>query len=206
MFQHDFMGSRLCVRTSPTRAAMVALVFSASVTACTGVAHAQGGPPNPAGHWTVTPSFVLGSGGDLDGSGGGFGLTAGYAWDPHLAWEAAFNTIPSVDQGALLTVDSSIWTLTGNLLCYFTGERAFSPYVVGGLGFGHGSAEIPTNLHGLGLDDESTNFVVDLGGGLTRRLSERTNLKADLRYYIGSDLVPDSWRVGVGIGFDVGHR
>jgi opacity protein-like surface antigen len=73
--------------------------------------------------------------------------------------------LPSIDQGALLTVDSNVWTATVNLLYYFTGDRPFSPYLAGGLGFGHGSADIPDNLENLGLNTSSTEFVVDLGGG-----------------------------------------
>lgn len=171
-----------------------------------GVATAQSGAPNAPGRWTVTPSFLIGTGGDLDSTGAGFGLAAGYAWNPHWAWEAAFNTLPSVDQGALLTVNSSIWTVSGNVLRYFTADRPFSPYLAGGIGFGHGSADIPANLNQFNLNDSSTNFIVNLGGGLSRTLTDRVNVRADLRYFIGSDLVPDFWRIGLGVGFDVGRH
>jgi opacity protein-like surface antigen len=169
-------------------------------------ASAQNGPPYAPGRWTVTPSVIIGTGGDLDSTGAGFGLAAGYALGPRWAWEAAFNTLPSVDQGALLTVNSNIWNVTGNMLYYFTGDRRFSPYVAGGLGFGHGSADIPANLQGLSLNDSSTNFIVDLGGGISKTLTDRINVRGDLRYFIGSDLVPDYWRIGFGVGFDVGRH
>lgn len=189
-----------------SRMALILCCSVALVGGASEVAFAQGGAPNPAGHWTVTPSILLGTGGNLDSTGAGVGLSAGYAWDPHLAWEAAFTSLPSVDQGALLTVNSNLWTATGNLLYFFTGEHAYSPYVAGGIGFGHGSADIPTNLQGLGLNDSSTNFLVDLGGGLSRQLSDRLNVRGDLRYFIGGDLVPDFWRASIGIGIDVGRQ
>ncbi len=187
------------------RSIVAAIACCALFMLSAGRASAQNGPPDAPGHWTVVPSFIIGTGGDLDSTGGGFGVSAGYAWDPHLAWEGSLNVLPSVDQGALLTVNSSVWTLTGNLLYYFAGDRPFSPYVAGGLGVGHGSADIPANLAGLGLNDSSTNFIVDLGGGLSKTVTDRISVRADLRYFIGSDLVPDHWRIGLGVGFDVGR-
>jgi opacity protein-like surface antigen len=169
-------------------------------------ATAQSGPPNPPGQWTVTPSIIIGTGRDLDSTGAGFGLSAGYALGPHLAWEGMFNTLPSVDQGTLLTVNSSVWNLTGNLLYYFTGNRTFSPYVAGGIGIGHGSADIPPNLQNLVTNDSSTAFIVDLGGGLTKTITNRVNVRGDLRFFLGSDLVPDFWRIGFGVGLDVGKH
>jgi opacity protein-like surface antigen len=169
-------------------------------------ASAQGTAPNPVGAWTVTPSLIIGTGSDLDSTGAGFGLAVGRQWSPNLAWEGAFNTLPSVDQGALLTVNSSIWNVTGNLLYYFIGNRAYTPYVAGGIGFGHGSADIPANLQSLNLNQSSTNFIVDLGGGLSKSLVDRVSVRVDLRYFIGSDLVPDYWRLGFGVGIDVGRR
>jgi opacity protein-like surface antigen len=169
-------------------------------------ASAQDQPPTATNRWTVTPAFVIGTGGDLDSTGAGFGISVGRGWAPNLGWEATFNTLPSVDQGALLTVNSSMWNLTGNVLYYFIGNRAFTPYVAGGLGFGHGSATIPANLQGLGLNDSSTNFVVDLGGGLSKSLTDVVSVRGDLRYFIGSDLVADHWRIGLGVGLNVFGR
>jgi opacity protein-like surface antigen len=169
-------------------------------------AAAQSGPPNGPGRWTVTPSIIIGTGGDLDSTGAGFELAAGYAWGPHFAWEGMFNVLPSVDQGALLTVNSNIWNVTGNVLYYFTGDRPFSPYLAGGIGFGHGSATIPSSLQAQGLSDSSTNFIVDLGGGLSKTLTDRLSVRGDLRYFIGSDLVPDYWRLGFGVGLDIGRQ
>jgi len=189
-----------------SRAAAVAALCGLIWMGAPRPARAQAGPPNGPGHWTVTPSVIIGTGGDLNSTGAGFGLSAGYAWGPHLAWEGAFNVLPSVDQGALLNVNSSIWNLTANALYYFTGNRPFSPYVAGGIGLGHGSADIPASLQGLGLNTSSTNFIVDLGGGLSKTLTERVSVRADLRYFIGSDLVPDYFRIGAGVGFDLGRR
>lgn len=173
-----------------------------------GTANAQGTPPAPVGAWTVTPSLIIGTGGDLDSTGAGFGLAVGRQWTPNLAWEGSFNTLPSVDQGALLTVNSSIWNVTGNVLYYFIGNRAYTPYLAGGIGFGHGSADIPSSLSNLNLNlnDSSTNFLVDLGGGLSKSLAGPLSVRADLRYFIGSDLVPDFWRLGFGVGINLGRR
>jgi len=190
------------------RRAVCAIAACLFLIAGVNTASAQGTPPNPVGAWTVTPSFIIGTGGDLDSTGAGFGLAVGRQWTPNLAREAAFNTLPSVDQGALLTVNSSIWNVTGNVLYSFIGNRPYTPYLAGGIGFGHGSADIPDNLRSLNIDlnDSSTNFIVDLGGGISKSLMNRVSVGADLRYFIGSDLVPDYWRLGFGVGINVGGR
>jgi hypothetical protein len=36
-------------------------------------------------------------------------------------------------------------------------------------------------------------------------LNDRFSIRGDLRYFIGSDLVPGFWRAGLGLGIDIGR-
>jgi hypothetical protein len=56
------------------------------------------------------------------------------------------------------------------------------------------------------LNTSSTSFVVDFGGGVERKITDRLALRGDLRYFFGGDLVPDYWRLGGGLRIDMGRH
>jgi opacity protein-like surface antigen len=152
----------------------------------------------------VTPFVGIGFSGDLDSATGALGAAAGYVWSDRLTVEGEFNVLPSSEANGVVEVSTHVWSLTGNALYHFSG-RKFVPYGVVGIGFGHGS----TDLDGLGLtgvDTSSTEFVLNFGGGVERRLTDRLGFRGDLRYFFGGDLVPDYWRLGAGITIDLGGR
>jgi hypothetical protein len=189
------------------------IVIAAAVLAFGGRAYAQGPPAATAGplapeQWSVTPWATLAFGGDLEDGGAGLGAALGYNWNSRLAIEADFSLLPSVEQGVLLNVDSTVWNLTGNLVYHFA-EQNWVPYVAGGLGIGRGSTDLDAAdpiLAELDLDESSTEMVFDFGGGVKRRLNDRTQFRGDLRYFTGDDLVSDFMRLYVGLTFDVGGR
>ena len=158
------------------------------------------------GAWTVTPFVGSAFSGDLDSATSVFGLAGGYNWRPQISLEAAFSTLPSSEAGGLIEVDSSLWSLTGNMLYHYN-KRPYVPYATVGLGIGHGSVDVESNDPLLVLADHSdTRFVFNFGGGVERNIRARTALRADLRYFFGGDLVPDYWRLAAGLRFTIGGR
>jgi opacity protein-like surface antigen len=158
-------------------------------------------------HWTVTPSIGLGLSGDLDSATGMLGVTAGYVWTDRTAFEAEFTSLPSPELGGLVEVQSNVWSLTGNLLYRFAGRDMLVPYAAVGIGVGHGAVDIDGDDSAAELlDDSSTEFVLNFGGGFERSIRGPLAFRGDLRYFVGGDLVPDYWRLGIGLTFDLGRR
>jgi len=94
-------------------------------------------------------------------------------------------------------------SFTGNVLYHFAG-RTWVPYAVGGLGFGHASADVEETDPAFAIFDDSSNeFVANIGGGVERSLNSLTAFRGDFRYMFGGDLVPDYWRLtgGITLGF-----
>jgi opacity protein-like surface antigen len=158
------------------------------------------------GQWNVTPFAGFGFSGDLDSATGALGVAAGYNWSRIISLEGELNVLPSSENGGLVEVNSNAWSLTGNLLYHFA-PRAFRPYGVIGVGFGHATVDVSPSTPGLStLNSSSTEFVVNFGGGVERAIRENIHFRGDLRYFVGGDLVPDYWRVGAGLRFALGRR
>jgi len=158
------------------------------------------------GAWSVTPFAGFGFSGDLDSPTGALGVAGGYGWSPTVTLEGEFNLLPSSENGGLVEVNSHAWSLTGNLLYHFA-PRTFRPYGVFGLGFGHAGVDADAAGGALGdLDASSTEFVVNLGGGVERAIRENIRFRGDMRYFFAGDLVPDYWRLSAGLQFGLGRR
>lgn len=173
--------------------------------ALTGTASAQAAGQTTTtispGHWTATPFVGFGFSGDLDNGTGAVGVAAGYVWDPRVSFEGELSFLPSSENSGLVEVDSSVWSLTGNVLYHFAG-RDWVPYGVAGIGFGHSSVDVNVNDPILqNLDTSSTAFIANIGGGVERAFLANTAFRGDFRYMFGSDLVPDYWRLTAGITF-----
>jgi opacity protein-like surface antigen len=167
-------------------------------------AQAPAAGPATESSWTVTPFIGFGFSGDLDSATGAFGIAGGYRWSPRMTIEGELNILPSSETGGLIEVDSRVWSLTGNLVYHFVDRRPFVPYGVFGIGFGQGDVDVSPPVPGL--EDSSTEFVVNFGGGVERAIRDRMRFRGDLRYFFGGDLVPDYWRVAFGVSFDLGRR
>jgi len=159
----------------------------------------------PTGTWSVTPFAGFGFSGDLDSATGALGVAGGYGWSPAVTLEGEFNLLPSSENGGVVEVSSKAWSLTGNLLYHFA-PRAFRPYAVVGLGFGHSSVDLDDASTVGALNGASTEFVVNLGGGVERAIRENIRFRGDMRYFFGGDLVPDYWRLSAGLNFGIGRR
>jgi opacity protein-like surface antigen len=197
--------------TTPSTTAVRRCLFTVAVALALTVGsarHAAAQQTTPPAHWTVSPFVGFGFSGDLDSATGAVGVAGGYAWSPRVSFEGEFNWLPSSEIGGLVEVDSQVWSLTANILYHFT-ERPFVPYAVFGLGVGHGSVDIDETINEPIediLDDSSTEFVLNFGGGVQRQIRDRLAFRGDLRYFVGGDFVPDYWRLSVGLTFDLGRR
>ena len=202
------LGAGIAARCCSGLAIAVAALMLSGPAYAQAQTPAVGAGPLTAEQWTVTPWATLAFGGDLEDGGAGFGAALGYNWNSRLALEADFSLLPSIEQGVLLNVDSTVWNLTANLVYHFA-EQNWVPYVAGGLGVGRGSTDLDAAdpiLDALDLDESSTEMVFDFGGGVKRRLNDRTSFRGDLRYFTGDELVSDFMRLYVGVTFDVGGR
>jgi hypothetical protein len=174
-----------------------------------GTASAQQPPTTDIepGHWTVTPMLGFGSGGDLNNGALGVGIAGGYNWSSQIGLELAFTLLPSNDQGDLVDIETSVWNLTGDLSYHFTRQPTV-PYAV----VGFGMARADTNdadavvINGLDFEAASTELILNFGAGLERAIAENANVRGDVRYYTGNDLVPDFLRVFAGVTFDLGEE
>jgi len=186
--------------------AAVALVLAIAPAALAQDTTAQTTPPPSQGTFspmsrdtegfTITPFVGLGFAGDFENSPTAFGVATGYGITDRVSVEGDLYFAPDGEQGELIAFDTSLWSVSANVLYHFTGENV-TPYLAGGLGI----MGADTNAEDLGLatDDTSTNFAWNWGGGIKSALSDRFGLRADLRFFNGDDLVPDHWRLFGGV-------
>jgi OOP family OmpA-OmpF porin len=189
-------------RTGTWMAAMglAAALFTASP------AHAQSALPEP-NTFDVTPflGFGLGFGDDsLDpfdpGSSFLLGVAVGYNLTTNLSIEGELGVIPDI-VGDTDSVDLGITTFSANGVYHFDTQTKFVPYATLGLGFGSMSLDVE------GVDDESnTEFLVNLGGGVKYPVTDRLQVRGDLRYFSINDENPNFWRVYGGVTFGFGSR
>jgi opacity protein-like surface antigen len=155
--------------------------------------------PNEPEGFTITPFLGLGFAGDFENNPTALGLAAGYGLNERLSIEGDLYFAAGGEQSDLDDVihfDTSVWSLSGNLLYHFTGED-FTPYVVGGVGVMAANAD--AEALGVIADDTSTEFAWNWGAGIKSAMSDRWGLRADLRFFNGDELAPDHWRLFGGV-------
>jgi len=166
-----------------------------------GVARAQMVQP---GAGEVTPFLGLAFGDDVDGGTLALGVAASYNVNLQISIEGEAGFLPDIS-GETDRVDTSVSTFSGNVLYHFYADGLddeFVSYATAGLGFGRFSVDFEDNRG----DRSSTELAVNVGGGIKARLSERVNIRADLRYFNINDENPDFWRVYGGFGIRLGGR
>lgn len=152
------------------------------------------------GHWTATPFVGFGFSGDLDSPTGLFGVAGGYVWNPRWSFEGEFTVLPSSENSGVIEAESTVWTLAANALYHFSG-RDWVPYAVGGIGFGHSGVDLDDFDDNDLFDDSSNEFIANFGGGVERLIANNVGFRGDARYFFAGDLVPDYWRISVGLTF-----
>jgi opacity protein-like surface antigen len=122
-------------------------------------------PPEPKGI-AVTPFIGVGFGGDLANAPVAFGAALGYGLNTRWTVEGEISFMPDATQGELIEFDTSLWSLSANVLYDFTAQRV-TPYVTAGLGVMSANAD----LEGTGLVADDT-FLSRLSGKLWKRAVE----------------------------------
>jgi OOP family OmpA-OmpF porin len=171
-----------------------------------GPAHAQSALPEP-NTFDVTPfvGFGLGFGDDAlepfdPSSSFLFGAAVGYNWTTNLSIEGEIAFIPDI-VGDTDNVDLGVTTFSANGVYHFDTQTKFVPYATFGLGFGNMSLDVE------GVDDDSsTEFLFNLGGGVKYPITDKLNVRGDLRYVAINDENPNFWRVYGGVTFGFGPR
>lgn len=148
--------------------------------------------------FTLTPFLGVGFSGNLENAPAAFGVALGYGLTPRVAVEGDLSFSPNGEQGVITEFDTSVWSLSANLLYHFTPDYDVTPYVVGGLGILSGDADIE-DVTPLVTDDTSTVFAWNIGAGVKTAMSERWGLRGDLRFFNGDDFAPDHWRLFGGV-------
>lgn len=178
--------------------------------------------PAPASaDWFLTPFYGFAFGGqtslvDLENASGTtkqvFGGSVSLMGDGILGIEGDFEYVPGFFQsdGGILVVDSSLMTVTGNVVVAaplrWTRE-SLRPYLVGGIGLMRASTN--DTLSALPLSDRL--LAIDVGGGVMGFFNDRTGVRFELRYFssVGETDVTASfgdarlshWRASVGVVF-----
>jgi len=113
-----------------------------------------------------------------------FGASAAWQSDGIFGVEADFATVPGFFQNSDetdLVIGSRVTTLTGNVVAAFPlsiTRESLRPYVIGGLGLIHASAE---DL--IDLDETGGDWLgLQLGGGAIGMLTDRAGVRFDLRH------------------------
>ena len=116
------------------------------------------------------------------------GIAAAYPLTRNLAAEGELAHVFDVAPGDS-TVDSSVTTVHGSMLYFFTTPFTTVPYVAGGVGIGRFSHEVT----GAPPSDR-TEIGFNVGGGLTHPLSDQLWARGDVRMLKHIDDVPLVWR------------
>ena len=146
--------------------------------------------------FSVTPFLGAGFAGDFENSPAEFGVALGYGANERISLEAELGIGPNGSQGDVIAFDTSVWTLSGNVLYHFA-QPDFTPYVTAGVGVMGADNDIDDLFPDV--DADTTAFAWNLGGGLKTALNDRIGLRADLRYFNARDVAPDHWRAYGGV-------
>ena len=114
-----------------------------------------------------------------------FGGSAGWLSDQVLGVEADFAFVPGIfqnDDPFNLVLASSALTVSGNVIVAVpltVTRESLRPYVIGGLGLLHATAE---DLECLLLCEPLDELALQLGGGAIGMVSDRAGVRFDLRH------------------------
>ena len=100
------------------------------------------------------------------------------------------------------TTPPAVETFSANGVYHFDTETKFVPYATIGLGFGN----MALDIEDVDDEDSSTEFLFNLGGGVKYPVTDRVQVRGDLRYFSINDESPNFWRVYGGVTFGFGTR
>jgi opacity protein-like surface antigen len=199
-------GMSTSMRLSPTllgRFIVASVVVTMCATSAPAAAQTTPGTARPAGASlqalppeidgiTITPFVGLGFSGDLGNSPAGFGAAADYGLSSRASAEGELYFM----HGARSRLDTTVWSLSGDLIYHATGNgQSVTPYVAAGLGLMRGEID---DSAGSG---SSSALSLNFGAGIKTAMSSKWGLRGDVRFFSGHDLAPEYWRLYGGVVF-----
>jgi opacity protein-like surface antigen len=157
------------------------------------------------GAWTVTPMIGFSFGGNLENSPLSLGLATAYNWTPRVSIEGELGHLRRAEQGVFPRFQGGVTTGNVNALYHFAAGN-WAPYGTIGLGFAHSNANLDPFITIGAETPDRTVLTLNFGGGVKARVADRVNFRAGVRYFNGSELVPDFWRPYAGLSFIFGPR
>jgi len=140
-----------------------------------------------------------------DDSSLAIGLSAGRTFSPSLALEAEFTYVPDMFPDApTFSATLSAANLAGTVL-YDLATGNWQPYIAIGAGFGRTRFTQPEARF---LNPPHWGPSINVGGGVKRRVTPRTEVRADVRYVSIRDIsddVTDLWRIAGGLTVILGR-
>lgn len=161
-------------------------------------------PPSSESPWTVTPFLGAGFGGDVNNTSANFGVASSYNFTPQIAVEGELAYSGEGADNDLFEFDSSLWTVSGNLIYHFTGNDRFLPYATAGLGLMRSSFDVEVGTTEI-ADAANNELALNVGGGIKAHLTRRAHLRGDLRFFNGGDVDDNFWRAYAGVTFMLGR-
>jgi len=171
------------------------------MTAAPAAAQTAPVPVVEPGTWSATPflSFTFARTPEdnscCSGSGLGLGVAAGYDFTDRIGVEGEIGYI--FDLLGDTPDDWSSLNVGAGILYHFPLDNGMAPYAALGIGFVRSSRTIAA------LSETSTEFGVNLGGGIKVPLTDAFSARGDLRYFKGNDLAFDGFRLYGGITWKV---
>jgi opacity protein-like surface antigen len=101
-------------------------------------------------------------------------------WPVNLAFDIISSTKDSNDNDFNVNVDGSVLALDGGVRWYFLKNRAWEPYVGGGLSYISAEVDTDGTSNDIEFDDSTIGFW--LNGGIKWVLGEHFNLGGDIRW------------------------
>lgn len=154
--------------------------------------------------WTVTVLSGVANeqrrGRGWDDASLGIGLAGGWTLSSSRAIEADLTYVPDMlPDNSIISAKLSVFTLSATVVQDFTTGN-WQPYVA--VGGGLGRTHFAQPQFGDRFQNSHWGPCINAGGGIKRRLTARTELRADVRYIWIRDIsddVTDLWRVGGGL-------
>ena len=155
--------------------------------------------------WSVTALGAVAKeqrrGRGWDESSLALGFATGWTFSPSLSFEADVTYVPDMlPDNPIISATLAVLNVSGTVLYDVTTSK-WQPYLAAGIGVGRThftQPEIPLRF----VNPSHWGPGANVGGGVKRRLTPRTELRADIRYILIRDIsddVTDLWRSAAGL-------
>ena len=159
---------------------------------------AQAQPPLQRDTWLLSGALGLALDADADPSLTLHGAAA-FPLTGEIAIEGELGHVIDMSPGDS-ELDTSLTTVHATVLYFVNTEYVLTPYLAAGLGIGKYSYDLRTPP----IENSTTEFGFNLGGGVTYPITGTTYFRGDFRWFKHIDDVPSVWRFTAGVAVRVG--